>query len=164
MRATSIKAATTWSGGTADSVVLDYDDRHRRRVTMKGTKGLAFLLDLPATMPLRSGDALVLEDGRLVEVVAAPEPLLEIRCNDPLHLARIAWHLGNRHVPTQVLPKTIRIRRDHVLEDMLRGLGARTIKIEAPFDPEGGAYAVAPGHDHHDGHDHHHHDRHDHGR
>jgi urease accessory protein len=164
MRATSIKAATTWSGGTADSVVLDYDDRHRRRVTMKGTKGLAFLLDLPAATSLRSGDALVLEDGRLVEVVAAPEPLLEIRCNDPLHLARVAWHLGNRHVPTQLLPKTIRIRRDHVLEEMLRGLGARTSEIEAPFDPEGGAYAAAPGHDHHDGHDHHHHDRPDHGR
>jgi urease accessory protein len=165
MRATSIKAATTWSGGTADSVVLDYDDRHRRRVTMKGTKGLAFLLDLPATTSLRSGDALVLEDGSLVEVVAAPEPLLEIRGNDPLHLARIAWHLGNRHVPTQLLTKALRIRRDHVLEDMLRGLGARTIEIEAPFDPEGGAYTAAPGHDHHDGHDHHHHhDGHDHGR
>ena len=90
---------------------------------------------------LRSGDALALEDGRLVEVVAAPEPLLEIRCTDPLHLARVAWHLGNRHVPTQLLAKSLRIRRDHVLEEMLRGLGARVIEIEAPFDPEGGAYA-----------------------
>jgi len=169
MRATSIKAATTWSGGTADSVVLDYDDRHRRRKAMKGTRGLAFLLDLPVAASLRSGDALVLEDGRLIEVVAAPELLLEVRCGDPLHLARIAWHLGNRHVPTQLLAKSIRIRRDHVLAEMLRGLGARMIEIEAAFDPEGGAYATAAGHDHHDTHGHHHHehsghDGHDHGR
>jgi urease accessory protein len=154
-RATSIKVAGTWSGGAADSVVLDYDDRHRRRVSMKGTRGLSFLLDLPDATALRGGDALALEDGRLVEIVAAPEPLLEIRATDPLHLARIAWHLGNRHVPTQLLAKSIRIRRDHVLEEMLRGLGARVIEIEAPFDPEGGAYASASGHDHH--HDSHHH-------
>jgi urease accessory protein len=114
---------------------------------------------------LRSGDALALEDGRLVEVVAAPEPLLEIRCTDPLHLARVAWHLGNRHVPTQLLAKSLRIRRDHVLEEMLRGLGARVIEIEAPFDPEGGAYAPASEHGHrHGGHHHDHSDghRHDH--
>jgi urease accessory protein len=156
MRATSIKAAGTWSGVTADSVVLDYDDRHRRRVSMKGTRGLSFLLDLPDAIALRSGDALALEDGRLIEVVAAPEPLLEIRGTDPLHLARVAWHLGNRHVPTQLLAKSIRIRRDHVLEEMLRGLGARVIEIEAPFDPEGGAYASSSGHDHHHHGDHHH--------
>jgi urease accessory protein len=161
MRATSIKAAGTWSGGIADSVVLDYDDRHRRRVSMKGTRGLSFLLDLPDATALRSGDALALEDGRLIEVVAAPEPLLEIRCTDPLHLARIAWHLGNRHVPTQLLAKSLRIRRDHVLEEMLRGLGARMIGIEAPFDPEGGAYAFAASDDGHH-HDHSHHHEHDH--
>ena len=115
MRATSIKAAATWSGGTADSVVLDYDDRHRRRKAMKGTRGLTFLLDLPVVASLRNGDALVLEDGRLIEVVAAPELLLEVRSPDPLHLARVAWHLGNRHVPTQLLAKSLRIRRDHVL-------------------------------------------------
>ncbi len=158
MRATSIKAAGTWSGEPADSVVLDYDDRHRRRISMKGTRGLSFLLDLPDAVALRSGDALALEDGRLVEVVAAPEPLLEIRCTDPLHLARVAWHLGNRHVPTQLLTKSLRIRRDHVLEEMLRGLGARVIEIEAPFDPEGGAYAAprprSSRADHHDGHHH----------
>jgi urease accessory protein len=165
MRATSIKAAGTWSGGAADSVVLDFDDRHRRRISMKGTRGLSFLLDLPDAVALRSGDALALEDGRLVEVVAAPEPLLEIRCTDPLHLTRVAWHLGNRHVPTQLLTKSLRIRRDHVLEEMLRGLGARVIEIEAPFDPEGGAYASTASHDsHHDGHHHghSHHHGHDH--
>jgi urease accessory protein len=165
MRAITVKAATTWSGNAADSVVLDYDNRHRRRVAMKGTKGLAFLLDLPAAASLRSGDALELEDGRLVEVVAAPEPLLEIRCADPLQLTRVAWHLGNRHVPVQLLARSLRIRRDHVLAEMAAQLGARVIAIEAPFDPEGGAYAAPADDHHHHAHDHHHHhDGHDHGR
>jgi urease accessory protein len=165
MRAIAVKTAATWSGNAADSVVLDYDDRHRRRVAMKATKGLAFLLDLPTAASLRNGDALELEDGRLVEVVAAPEPLLEIRCADPLQLSRVAWHLGNRHVPVQLLARSLRIRRDHVLAEMAAQLGARVIAIEAPFDPEGGAYA-APTDDHrHHAHDHHHHhDGHDHGR
>jgi urease accessory protein len=163
MRAIAVKAATAWSGNAADSIVLDYDDRHRRRVAMTATKGLAFLLDLPDAASLRSGDALVLEDGQLIEVVAAPEPLLEIRCADPLQLTRVAWHLGNRHVPVQVLARSLRIRRDHVLAEMAAQLGARVVEIEAPFDPEGGAYA-APADDHHHGHGHHHHDGHDHGR
>ena len=108
---------------------------------MTGTRGLEFLLDLENAVALRGGDALVLEDGRLIEVVAAAEPLLEIRGADPLHLVRVAWHLGNRHLPTQIMPKGLRIRRDHVIEAMVKGLGARVIEIEAPFDPEGGAYA-----------------------
>ncbi|MGN6463281.1 MAG: urease accessory protein UreE [Pseudolabrys sp.] len=175
MRATVVKPAGSWSGDAADSIVLDYDDRHRRRMAMTGTHGISFLLDLAEATWLRSGDALLLEDGRLIEVVAAPEPLLEIRCADPLHLARIAWHLGNRHLPSQIMPKAIRIRRDHVIADMARGLGAQVREIEAPFDPEGGAYAEGSG-GHHHGHDHSHdhhphshdHDRHyhrhDHGR
>lgn len=164
MRATGVKAAGSWRERAADSVVLDFDDRHRRRMAMRGTRGLSFLLDLPEALALRGGDALVLEDGRLIEVVAAPEPLLEIRCNDPQHLVRVAWHLGNRHLPTQIMGRSLRIRRDHVIADMAKGLGARVIEIEAPFDPEGGAYAGG-GHGHHDhehghghGHDHHHHD------
>ncbi|MEA2829356.1 MAG: urease accessory protein [Bradyrhizobium sp.] len=147
---------------------------------MTGTRGLEFLLDLENATVLRGGDALVLDDGRLIEVVAAPEPLVEIRGTDPHHLVRVAWHLGNRHLPTQIMAKGLRIRRDHVIEAMVKGLGARVIEIEAPFDPEGGAYAEgghghAPAasdphdhaaHDHsHDhsshGHDaHHHHDEH----
>jgi urease accessory protein len=170
MRALAVQTAGTWSGAAADCVVLDYDDRHRRRMTMTGAKGTSFLLDLPAAAELRGGDALLLEDGRLVEVVAAPEPLLEIRCTEPLHLARVAWHLGNRHLPTQLLPGALRIRRDHVIADMARGLGVEVIEISAPFDPEGGAYA-APANHHHDSgdnghrHDHrhdHHHDHHGH--
>jgi urease accessory protein len=146
MRAIAIKAADSWSGQPADRVVLDYDDRHRRRIAMTGNKGTAFLLDLPLPAELRGGDALLLEDGRLVEVVAAPELLLEIRCADARHLARIAWHIGNRHVPVQVLSDALRIRREHVLADMARQLGANVVEIEAPFTPEGGAYQSAHAH------------------
>jgi urease accessory protein len=179
IRATQVQGQHRWTEAAADTVVLDFDDRHRRRMAMTGTRGLEFLLDLENAIALRGGDALVLEDGRLIEVVAAAEPLLEIRCNDPLHLVRVAWHLGNRHLPTQIMPKGLRIRRDHVIEAMVKGLGARIIEIEAPFDPEGGAYAGhahAPeaahahtGHDHaaadHSGHDHGHddHGHHHHG-
>ena len=177
IRATQVRAQHGWSEPAADTVVLDFDDRHRRRMAMTGTRGLEFLLDLENAVALRGGDALVLEDGRLVEVVAAPEPLVEIRGSDPQHLVRVAWHLGNRHLPTQITARGLRIRRDHVIEAMVKGLGARLIEIEAPFDPEGGAYAgdghahaaasethdhAAHGHsshdhaDHHHGHGHHH--------
>jgi urease accessory protein len=173
IRATKVQGQHRWAQPASDTVVLDFDDRHRRRMAMTGTRGLAFLLDLEAAVALRGGDALVLEDGRLVEVVAAPEPLLEIRGSDPFHLVRLAWHLGNRHLPTQIMGKALRIRRDHVIEEMVKGLGARVMEIEAPFDPEGGAYAGharetagAPhahaSHDHgaHDHHGHHVHDEH----
>jgi urease accessory protein len=165
IRAAQVKAQHRWSEAPADTVVLDFDDRHRRRMAMTGTRGLEFLLDLENAVALRGGDALVLEDGRLIEVVAAPEPLAEIRGTDPQHLVRIAWHLGNRHLPTQIAGKGLRIRRDHVIEAMVKGLGARVIEIESPSDPEGGAYAAAhaheaehghSGHDHAHGHDHHH--------
>lgn len=173
-RATKVQGQHRWKQAAADTVVLDFDDRHRRRMAMAGTRGLEFLLDLETAVALRGGDALVLEDGRLIEVVAAPEPLLEIRGTDPHHLVRVAWHLGNRHLPTQIMAKGLRIRRDHVIEAMVRGLGARVIEIEAPFDPEGGAYAESHaahdghghGHGHNcSGHDHAHHDHaaHDHG-
>jgi urease accessory protein len=161
IRATQVRGQYRWSETAADTVVLDFDDRHRRRMAMTGTRGLEFLLDLENAVALRGGDALVLEDGRLVEVVAAAELLLEIRCNDPQHLVRVAWHLGNRHLPTQITGKALRIRRDHVIEDMVKGLGARVIEIESPFDPEGGAYA-GDGHETH-GHAGHDHSKHDHG-
>jgi urease accessory protein len=175
IRATQVRGQYRWSEPPADTVVLDFDDRHRRRMVMTGTRGLEFLLDLESAVALRGGDALVLEDGRLVEVVAAPEPLAEIRGSDPQHLVRLAWHLGNRHLPTQITARGLRIRRDHVIEAMVKGLGARIIEIEAPFDPEGGAYAdsghahapAGAAHDHaghgHSSHDHgghHHHDEH----
>lgn len=163
VRAIEVKAAGSWRAEAVDTVVLDFDDRHRRRIAMKGIRGLEFLLDLPEAIMLRSGDALALEDGRLVEVLSAPEPLLEIVARDPKHLVRVAWHLGNRHLATQIFGGKLRIRRDHVIAEMARGLGAEVKEIEAPFDPEGGAYAqhvATHGHEHH-GHDHHH--DHDHG-
>ena len=164
IRATRVLGQHRWKETAADSVLLDFDDRHRRRLAMTGTRGLEFLLDLEHATALRGGDALVLEDGRLIEVVAAAEPLLEIRATDPQHLVRLAWHLGNRHLSTQIMAKSLRIRRDHVIEAMVKGLGARVIEIEAPFDPEGGAYAEPSHGDAHGHHDHHGHDRHhDHG-
>jgi urease accessory protein len=172
LRADTVIAAGAWSGEPADSVVLDFDERYRRRFVMTGVSGLAFLLDLPETAMLRGGDGLRLEDGRIVEVVAAPEPLAEIRAADALGLIRLAWHLGNRHLPTEIMQKALRIRRDPVIEDMAKVLGARVVALEAPFNPEGGAYVTAEpaahAHDHRNGHPHEHshehddHDRHDH--
>jgi len=161
IRATKVRGQHRWTDPATDTVVLDFDDRHRRRMAMVGTRGLEFLLDLEHATALRGGDALVLEDGRLIEVVAAPEPLAEIRGSDAHHLVRIAWHLGNRHLPTQITTRGLRIRRDHVIEAMAKGLGARILEIEAPFDPEGGAYAVDAG-AHAASHHHHSHDAHDH--
>jgi urease accessory protein len=153
LRADKVIPAGHWSGAPADTVVLDFDGRYRRRVAMTGVGGLEFLLDLTEATMLRGGDGLRLEDGRVVEVLAEPEPLAEIRAADPLAMTRIAWHLGNRHLPTEMLPKALRIRRDPVIEAMAEGLGARVIALEAPFNPEGGAYAKAEGaaaerHDH----------------
>ena len=106
IRATQVRAHHHWIEPPADTVVLDFDDRHRRRMAMRGTRGLEFLLDLETTTVLRGGDALVLDDNRLIEVVAAPEPLIEIRGSDSQHLVRVAWHLGNRHLPTQIAART----------------------------------------------------------
>jgi urease accessory protein len=158
LRADKVIPAGHWSGAPADTVVLNFDERYRRRVAMTGVGGLEFLLDLAEATMLRGGDGLGLEDGRVVEVVADPEPLAEIRAADALALTRIAWHLGNRHLMTEVTPKALRIRRDPVIEAMAEGLGARVVALEAPFNPEGGAYVKADGgrhqHDHHHAHDH----------
>ena len=105
----------------------------------------------------------MLDDGALVEVVAAPEPLIEARAADVAALARLAWHLGDRHVPVQVLPNRIRARRDAAIEALLKSLGAKVTMIEAPFEPEGGAYESSHRHDHAHDHDHDHaHDHHGH--
>jgi urease accessory protein len=181
LRADIVVPAGHWSGVPADTVVLDFDERYRRRVTMTGVGGLEFLLDLAEAAMLRGGDGLRLQDGRMVEVVAEPEPLAEIRAPEAVTLTRVAWHLGNRHLPTEIVPKALRIRRDPVIEAMAEGLGARVIAVEAPFNPEGGAYVKAEaggaephrrghgdgqGHDHDDwhahAHDHHHAHGHEH--
>ena len=148
-RASAVRAAGTWNAASAiERVVLDAAERHRRRVTLTGEGGTAFLLDLPHAAALRDGDGLVLEDGAMVRVTGKPEPLIEITAASAHDLARLAWHIGNRHTDMQVMGDRLRIRRDHVLEDMLRGLGARMSELEAPFDPEHGAYGHGEHHDH----------------
>lgn len=162
-RATAVLVAGTWDHSSeADRIALTHENRHRRRIAMKGEGGTDFLLDLPEAAHLRDGDGLALEDARVVRVVAAAEPVLEIM-GDAHLLSRLAWHIGNRHVPAQILPDRIRIAPDHVLEEMLVNLGAKVALAMAPFDPEPGAYA-AEAHGHAHGHGHHHHDHdHDHG-
>lgn len=138
------------SGEIVDRIVLDHGDRHRRRLAMRGVGGLAFLLDLTEPAMLDDGDALALEDGRLVWVEAAPEPLLEIRAESPLALKRLIWHIGNRHIPAEIVDEAVYIGFDHVLAEMVRGLGGTAEPVERPFRPEGGAYAgEAAGHHHH---------------
>jgi urease accessory protein len=132
------------------TVTLIYADRCRRRVRLLDDSGAAFLLDLARPARLAEGDGLVLADGTIIRVIAAPEPLVEAIATDARHLARLAWHVGNRHVPAQILDdRRLRTMHDSVLEQMLRGLGAETRTITAPFHPEGGAYAtLGAGHHH----------------
>jgi urease accessory protein len=140
-RALEIKAAGGWQETAAvDRVVLDADGRFRRRMLLTGESGTVFLLDLARPTPLREGDGLVLEDGSIVRVDGKPEKLVEISAVSAQELARLAWHLGNRHTDMQIVNGRLRIRRDHVLEAMLRGLGATVTEIEATFNPEPGAY------------------------
>jgi len=148
-RARQVKAAGAWNTADAvDCVALDAQDRHRRRIVLTGERGTTFMLDLPRATALRDGDGLLLDDGAMVRVAGSPEALVEIAAADAHALARLAWHIGNRHVDVQIVGDRLRIRRDHVIEDMLRGLGAVLVPVEAPFDPEHGAY------DHHHGDDH----------
>jgi len=145
-RVASIKPAGQWNAAAAaDRVVLDAGDRQRRRIVLKGEKGTEFLLDFAKPVSLRDGDGLLLDDGTIVLVAAAPEALIEVCAHSALDTVRLAWHLGNRHTDVQVVGGHLRIRRDHVLEEMLRGLGAHLTPLEAPFDPEP---AAPHGHDH----------------
>ena len=139
-----------------DRVVLYADERHRRRVVLDCEGGTRVLLDLPHATMLKDGDGLVLDDGSIVRVVAKPESLVEIAAASETERLRVAWHLGNRHTDVQVVGNRLRIRRDHVLEDMLRGLGAGMTTVEAPFEPEAGAYGASRGHSHGHGHTHDH--------
>ncbi len=157
-RAATVLRAGAWRAADAiDRVVLDADERYRRRIVLTGEGGLNFLLDFAEVTPLRDGDGLLLDDGVIVAVVAKPEPLVEItapadsRCGTEDAragaLARLAWHLGNRHTEVEITGDRLRMRRDHVLEEMLAGLGAVLTPIDAPFEPERGAYQ----HGHRDG-------------
>ncbi|OAN54349.1 urease accessory protein UreE [Sphingobium sp. TCM1] len=168
LTAHDVLPAGHWSGPAADHIMLEHDARHRRRWVYTADHGTMFLLDLARATVLGHGDALILSDGRLVEILAAPEALVEVTADSPATMIRLAWHIGNRHLPAELHPHAIRLRDDHVINAMLEGLGATVTKIEAPFTPEGGAYSGG-GHHHHDhghahdpdhGHspDHHHHD------
>ncbi|WP_102960161.1 urease accessory protein UreE [Mangrovicella endophytica] len=143
-----------------DTITLDETARHRRRMAMVSDNGIAFMLDLPEAVLLRQGDRLALEDGRFVEVLAKPEPLLAVAGHDARHLLVLSWHIGNRHLAAEIAADRILIRRDPVIAEMLAGLGASLEEVEAPFHPEGGAYAGSHGgHEahgsagHHHGHD-----------
>ena len=148
MRAISVVPVGQWSGTAADEIRLDFDRRHRRRILLRTESGHDLMLDLPHVTRLRHGDGLVREDGAIVCVVAAPEKLLEIHAHDDAELIRIAWHLGNRHLPVQLLGDRIRIRHDHVIAEMVERLGGHVDPVEEPFDPEAGAYADGHSHSH----------------
>jgi urease accessory protein len=141
MRARQVLPAGTWDPAReADRVLLDYDHRHRRRILLRTERGGELLLDLPHAVHLHQDDGLLLDDGSIVRVSARAEPLMEIRA-EPAVLLRIAWHLGNRHLPVQLLGTHLRIRSDAVIAAMIQRLGARVSPVAAPFDPETGAYA-----------------------
>ncbi|QHQ36831.1 urease accessory protein UreE [Algicella marina] len=139
------------------TVTLAYDDRFRRRMAMQTDQGTPFLLDLPEARELRAGEALELEDGTCITIRAAPEDLMRAEAQDPNHLVRTAWHVGNRHLACEIHPGHLILRWDHVIAEMLEGLGCSVSRIEAPFQPEGGAYGHGRTHGHSHDHGHHHH-------
>lgn len=145
-RVITAKHRDDWNVAAAiDRVVLEASDRNRRRIVLIGEKGTEFLLDFAKPVTLRDGDGLVLDDGSIILVNGAPEPLVEICAGSAPDAVRLAWHLGNRHTDVQIVGDRLRIRRDHVLEDMLRGLGAHLTVLAAPFDPE---QSAPHGHEH----------------
>ena len=155
IRATSVLSTGTWDATRAvDIILLEFDLRHRRRLMLHTEAGAELLLDLPRTARLQDGDGLVLENGNIICVHAKPEPLLEIHAHDPGALVRIAWHLGNRHLPVQLMSNRIRIRPDHVIAEMVQGLGGDINSVQAAFEPEAGAYTADHSSHHHE-HDHH---------
>lgn len=155
-RVVDIAPAGQWKAEAYATATLAFTERYRRRLVLTADDGASFLLDRPEAVVLADGDGLRLDDGSWIAVRAADEAVCDIDCLTPSALARIAWHLGNRHLPIQVLPNGLRIRDDHVIADMLRSLGARVTQRQAPFTPESGAYgrSTAHGHGHHHHHDH----------
>jgi urease accessory protein len=167
-----VPAAERKDAPVLDTLILPHAQRQAQKGFLFGVKGTCVELDFAEPVRLRTDDALVLDDGGVVEVVAEPEPLVEVRAADLPSLARLAWHLGDRHVAVQIFERKLRLKRDPAIEAMLASLGAKVAAIEAPFEPEGGAYEAAAGGHHHDhghdhhhdhGHEHHHHDDHAHG-
>jgi urease accessory protein len=146
-RAISVHPSGRWrQEAEIGTVTLAFLERHRRRIRLVGDSGETFLLDLPRARHLVEGDGLELDSGGYLRVRAASESVFEIAAADQASLLRIAWHLGNRHLPLQVAGEHLRIRADHVIAEMVTGLGGRITPLEAPFDPEIGAYAGAAHH------------------
>jgi urease accessory protein len=142
-RAIAVHTKGHWPAEAAvDAVTLPYLDRHRRRIRLVADSGAPFLLDLARAQHLTDGDGLELDNGRYIRVRAAPEPVIEVAADSPTDLVRIAWHLGNRHLPVQIVEDRLRLRADHVVAAMVEGLGGRVQWVEQPFDPEIGAYAA----------------------
>jgi urease accessory protein len=159
-RVTEILAAGHWPRAhRRTGIALDFDGRFVRRRRLVADDGAELLLDLPAARRLVQGDGLALPDGAIVEILALPEALVEVRADGAARLARLAWHLGNRHLPAEIADDVILIRDDHVIVDMLERLGARVRRVQHPFNPEGGAYGQ---HNHDPAHPHRHADGHDH--
>ncbi len=149
-RAHTHRAAGQWpSENTMGSLTLDFDQRRRRRIRLTDDLGQDLLLDLPEAVAMADGDGVQLDDGRWLRIRAATELIVEIRHTDPSQFVRLAWHLGNRHLPTEIRQQVLRIRPDHVIEEMLRGFGAELINVQVAFQPEGGAYGRNEHHHHH---------------
>lgn len=147
---TTLTPAGREGAAAQETATLAYDDRHRRRLKLVSDQGAPFLLNFDKPVILKAGDILSCDDGSLIRVEAAPESLIEVTAKTADELIRLAWHLGNRHLPTELRPGALRIRRDHVIEDMLLKLGANITALSAPFNPEGGAYGhgAVEGHTH----------------
>ena len=154
-RAVSVLTAGN-AGATAPSgrAILAHDERHLRRRAIELADGSKVLVDLPEPVALNDGDRLVLEDGRHLEIIAAPEDVYDIRARDGVHLAELAWHIGNRHLAASIEAGRILILRDHVIRAMLEGLGATVTDVSEPFRPVRGAYSGHGGHSHDHGHAH----------
>jgi urease accessory protein len=147
-RAIAVHTRGHWPEEAAvDGVTLPFLDRHRRRIRLVADSGAPFLLDLARAQHLVDGDGLEFDDGSYIRVAAAAEPVIEIAADSPGDLLRIAWHIGNRHLPLQVAGGRLRLRADHVVAEMVEGLGGHVTRVDAPFDPEIGAYA-GTAHDH----------------
>ena len=155
MRSASMhRPAGHWPNEKAiGTLTLDFDGRHRRRICLTTDDGEDVLLDLAKTVAMADGDGVQLDDGSWLSIKAAAEPLVLVRHANRHQLIRLAWHLGNRHLPTEIREDLLLIRPDHVIEEMLRGFGAELLKIEAPFQPEGGAYGSGEHGPHHHGED-----------
>jgi urease accessory protein len=140
LRATSFRRAASLGDTPFDIVVLDAEERHLRRKLITLQHGDEVLVDFERAVKLEHGDCLVLDDGRVAEVIAAEEDLLEVRGRDTEHMIQLAWHIGNRHLAAQIEKERILIRRDKVIRSMLEGLGASTRDVSELFEPEHGAY------------------------